>query len=192
MSSKPPRRHPASPARQCQSAVHVGDGIIASVARQPCRSEQRSSQELLVSLGFALRSFTNLNRFLELVPVVSARLVGVDGALLVPFQADGRLWNGSDSDPDDGPFGFRAPGIESARAWSVCGFGSDDALVLGMDRLVQGQLGSAGVFATSLVARGRQRGRLYVFNPTGSLIWTRCASSAGAIGCRPHRCCDRK
>ena len=45
--------------------------------------EQRANQELLVSIGFALRSFTNLNRFLELVPVVAARLVGVDGALLV-------------------------------------------------------------------------------------------------------------
>ena len=45
-----------------------------------------------MSLGFALRSFSNLNRFLELVPVVAARLVGVQGSLLVPFQADGRLW----------------------------------------------------------------------------------------------------
>ena len=55
-------------------------------------SEQRRNQDLLVSLGFALRSFTNLQRFLELVPVVASRLVGVEGALLVPFQADGRLW----------------------------------------------------------------------------------------------------
>ena len=31
-------------------------------------SEQRRNQDLLVSLGFALRSFTNLQRFLELVP----------------------------------------------------------------------------------------------------------------------------
>ena len=54
--------------------------------------EQRSSQELLASLSFALRSFTNLHRFLELVPVVASRLVGVDGALLVPFTAEGRIW----------------------------------------------------------------------------------------------------
>ena len=54
--------------------------------------EQRSSQELLASLAFALRSFTNLHRFLELVPVVASRLVGVDGALLVPFTAEGRIW----------------------------------------------------------------------------------------------------
>ena len=54
--------------------------------------EQRRNQDLLVSLAFAQRSFTNLNRFLELVPVVAARLVGVQGAILVPFQSDGRLW----------------------------------------------------------------------------------------------------
>ena len=134
--------------------------------------EQRSNQELLVSLGFALRSFTNLNRFLELVPVVAARLVGVEGALLVPFHADGRLWNEqlqilttARSEPVLQALNKHEPGRSA-------GFGSDDALVLGMDRLVQRQLGSAGVFATSLVARGRQRGRLYVFNPSGSLIWT--------------------
>jgi len=125
-----------------------------------------------VSLGFALRSFTNLNRFLELVPVVAARLVSVEGALLVPFHADGRLWNEqlqilttARSEPVLQALNKHEPGRSS-------GFGSDDALVLGMDRLVQRQLGSAGVFATSLVARGRQRGRLYVFNPSGSLIWT--------------------
>ena len=125
-----------------------------------------------MSLGFALRSFTNLNRFLELVPVVAARLVGVEGALLVPFHADGRLWNEqlqilttARSEPVLQALNKHEPGRSS-------GFGSDDALVLGMDRLVQRQLGSAGVFATSLVARGLQRGRLYVFNPSGSLIWT--------------------
>ena len=125
-----------------------------------------------MSLGFALRSFTNLNRFLELVPVVAARLVSVEGALLVPFHADGRLWSEqlqilttARSEPVLQALNKHEPGRSS-------GFGSDDALVLGMDRLVQRQLGSAGVFATSLVARGRQRGRLYVFNPSGSLIWT--------------------
>ena len=33
-------------------------------------NEQRRNQDLLVSLAFALRSFTNLHRFLELVPEV--------------------------------------------------------------------------------------------------------------------------
>lgn len=54
--------------------------------------EQRRNQELLASLGFALRSFTNLGRFLELIPLIASRLAEGEGALLVPFHADGRLW----------------------------------------------------------------------------------------------------
>ena len=54
--------------------------------------EQRRNQELLTSLGFALRSFTNLARFLELVPLMAMRLVEAEGALLVVFHDDGRLW----------------------------------------------------------------------------------------------------
>jgi sigma-B regulation protein RsbU (phosphoserine phosphatase) len=54
--------------------------------------EQRRNQEWLVSLAFALRSFTNLGRFLELVPLVASRLVEAEGALLVVFHEDGRLW----------------------------------------------------------------------------------------------------
>jgi sigma-B regulation protein RsbU (phosphoserine phosphatase) len=171
VSSKPPRRHPASPARSASQQPLTATASLRQLLDSLVR-EQRSSQELLVSLGFALRSFTNLNRFLELVPVVAARLVGVEGALLVPFQGDGRLWADQIQ---------MLPGVRSASLLQTlsqhepgrsAGFGSDDALVLALDRLVQGQLGSAGMFATSVVARGRQRGRLYVFEPKGSLVWS--------------------
>ena len=54
--------------------------------------EQRRNQELLASLGFALRSFTNLSRFLELVPLLTARLVEAEGAVLLTFRSDGGLW----------------------------------------------------------------------------------------------------
>ena len=171
MSSKPPRRHPASPARSASQQPLTATASLRQLLDSLVR-EQRSNQELLVSLGFALRSFTNLNRFLELVPVVAARLVGVEGALLVPFQGDGRLW----ADQIQMLPGVRSASLlqtlsqhESGRS---AGFGSDEALVLALDRLVQGQLGSAGMFATSVVARGRQRGRLYVFEPKGSLVWS--------------------
>ena len=161
MSSKPPRRHPASPARSASQQPLTATASLRQLLDSLVR-EQRSNQELLVSLGFALRSFTNLNRFLELVPVVAARLVGVEGALLVPFQGDGRLWADQIQ---------MLPGVRSASLLQTlsqhepgrsAGFGSDDALVLALDRLVQGQLGSAGMFATSVVARGRQRGRYRV------------------------------
>jgi uncharacterized membrane protein YgcG len=54
--------------------------------------EQRRNQELLASLAFALRSFTNLQRFLELVPLAASRLVQAEGSLLLVFHDDGRLW----------------------------------------------------------------------------------------------------
>ena len=125
-----------------------------------------------MSLGFALRSFSNLSRFLELVPVVAARLVGVQGSLLVPFQPDGRLWR----DQLQMLPGPRTDGLLRALAahepGNTVGFGSDDSLVRSIDHLVQRQLGSSGLFATSVIARGRPRGRLYVFNPSSPLAWS--------------------
>jgi sigma-B regulation protein RsbU (phosphoserine phosphatase) len=53
--------------------------------------EQRRHQELLASLGFALRSCTNINRFLELVTLVAARLVKADEGVLLVFHDDGSL-----------------------------------------------------------------------------------------------------
>ena len=54
--------------------------------------EQTVNQDLLLSLSFALRSFTNLQRFLELIPLLVTQLVGVKGTLLIPFQDNGCLW----------------------------------------------------------------------------------------------------
>ena len=54
--------------------------------------EQIVNQDLLLSLSFALRSFTNLQRFLELIPLLLTQLVGVKGSLLIPFQDNGTIW----------------------------------------------------------------------------------------------------
>jgi len=125
--------------------------------------EQSRNQELLASLGFALRSFTNLNRFLELVPLVSARLVGAEGSLLVPFHADGRLWKEQfqASPPErshdllrqlislaDQPRAHHSPAnqppVEGA---------AEEAVALRLDRDVGMLLGETQVFGTSVVAR---------------------------------------
>ena len=88
MSSKPPAVIPST----TPQFIHVPRGVVAAASVDSLSREQRRNQELLSSLAFAQRSFTNLQRFLELVPLVAARLVGVEGAVLVPFQMDGRLW----------------------------------------------------------------------------------------------------
>ena len=165
MSPKPPRP-PSAPSFSSNQQSHSASESLRELL-ESLSIEQRSNQELLASLGFALRSFTNLHRFLELVPVVASRLVGVGGSLLVPFQADGRLWRDQlQALPfDENQELLRQ--IASLEAAVAIGFGADHSQLLGMDRLVQRHMVKASIFSTSIVARGQQRGRLYVFDQEG-------------------------
>ena len=55
--------------------------LVASLQR-----EQIKIQYLLSALSFALRSFNNLNQFLELIPLMSSRVTDADGGALVLYQ----------------------------------------------------------------------------------------------------------
>ncbi|MBE9043130.1 PP2C family protein-serine/threonine phosphatase [Pleurocapsales cyanobacterium LEGE 10410] len=50
--------------------------------------EQNKVQDLLSSLGFALRSFSNLNQFLELTPLMAARVTDSIGGALILYKAN--------------------------------------------------------------------------------------------------------
>jgi sigma-B regulation protein RsbU (phosphoserine phosphatase) len=134
--------------------------------------EQRRNQELLASLAFTLRSFTNLNRFLELVPLVATRLVEAEGALLVVFHPDGRLWR---EHLRGTPTERCAELLRQLAALSDRQLqdqpGEEDVAAL-LDSLVRRRLGSAELFATSVVVRSVQRGRLYVFSRRRGYGWS--------------------
>ncbi|QPN61527.1 PP2C family protein-serine/threonine phosphatase [Synechococcus sp. CBW1002] len=134
--------------------------------------EQRRNGELLASLGFALRSFTNLSRFLELVALVAARLVEAEGALLVVFHPDGRLWREQlqASPPDRCAKLLRQ--IAALPDSDLQAQASEEAVVQLLDQLVARLLGEVQVFGTSVVARSNQRGRLYVFSGPDGLCWS--------------------
>ena len=171
MSSEAPRQHHTPSAR---GSVSPAQTVNLRQLFESLTGEQRRNQDLLASLSFAQRSFTNLNRFLELVPVVASRLLMTDGALLVPFQSEGRLWREqihlvSDQMPKEQELLRRLGTLD---AGYLAGFGSDDNQILALDRLVQRFIPKAGLFATSIVARGRSRGRLYVFDRSGPLVWS--------------------
>ena len=139
--------------------------------------EQRRNQELLASLGFVLRSFTNLSRLLELVPLVAARLVAAESALLVVFRPDGRLWReqlqATPSDhcadllrqlaavPDSALVSPGLAGSEAELVWASL-----------LDQRVRSAIGVPELFATSVVARGQVRGRLYVFSGSSRFCWS--------------------
>ena len=134
--------------------------------------EQRRNQELLASLAFALRSFTNLSRFLELVPVVASRLVEAEGAVLVVFHPDGRLWREQlQGSPGEGC----AEALRQLAALSDSQLQAqpgDQGVVALLDPLLHRLLGPARVIATSVVARSHMRGRLYVFSARRGFSWS--------------------
>ena len=126
--------------------------------------EQIFNQDLLLSLSFALRSFTNLQRFLELIPLLVTQLVGVQGSLLVPFQDNGSIWREQlqiVSIDEDKELFRQLFLLEEGRK---TGFGMQENNILILDRLVQRYFDSYKVIATSIVSRGRPRGRLYAFD----------------------------
>ncbi len=168
MSQPPPRSPLTSSLRNIPQSLAASESLRELL--DSLSTEQLRNQELLVSLGFALRSFTNLHRFLELVPVVASRLVGVEGSLLVPFLPDGRLWRDQLQVVPFDSFQELLRQLASLESGKKSGFGADETQLLAIDRLVQRHMAKAGVFSTSLVARGRQRGRLYVFEPNGELV----------------------
>ena len=68
------------------SSVYALRELVARLQR-----EQAKIQDLLSSLGFALRSLNNLSQFLELIPMIASRVTDASGGALVMFQPDGKL-----------------------------------------------------------------------------------------------------
>jgi len=154
------------------SAQGLSAGASVRQLLDSLNREQRRNQELLASLAFALRSFTNLSRFLELVPVVASRLVEAEGAVLVVFHPDGRLWR---EQLQGSPGAGCAEALRQLAALSdnlLQAQSGDEAVVALLDPLLHRLLGPARVIATSVVARSRMRGRLYVFSARRGFSWS--------------------
>ncbi len=126
--------------------------------------EQIVNQDLFLSLTFALRSFTNLQRFLELIPLLVTQLIGIKGSLLIPFQDNGSVWREQLQmvPKDEDQELFRQ--LFLLEEGKKTGFGMQEKNILALDRLVQRHFDSCNIIATSIVSRGRQRGRLYAFD----------------------------
>ncbi len=154
--------------------------------------EQVKTHDLLSSLGFALRSFTSINQFLELIPMVASRVTNADGGALVLFRPDGQprldrlhcsnerfssdirravdeasqqlAQQLSQRDPND--LSANRPGTASPNVnWG--------ALVTTLDDRVSANLGTGiQLFSTSVHNRALERGRLYVFSCNPTYQWT--------------------
>ncbi len=143
--------------------------------------EQYKIQDLLSSLGFALRSLNNLNQFLELIPLIASRVTDASGGALVLFQPNGQLrlehlyCQGSKHCQDV----RRA--LEAATRQVTASFAAvaDSTLTVArnimsaLDRQVHRYLDAdLQIFGTPIIVKNVERGRLYVFSRDPDYAWT--------------------
>ncbi|MCW6036170.1 SpoIIE family protein phosphatase [Spirulina subsalsa FACHB-351] len=154
--------------------------------------EQNRIQNLLSSLGFALRSFNNLNQFLEIVPLMAARVTDADGGALVLLKPNGQarleqLHCQEGHTCQDirqvlesvtkqmAVEGSHAPVIASYSSGSVK---TPDLKAIHFnpslldEQLKQSLEDDIQLFGTPILIKNEERGRLYVFSRDEEYIWT--------------------
>ncbi|MFN3926625.1 MAG: PP2C family protein-serine/threonine phosphatase [Pseudanabaenaceae cyanobacterium] len=132
------------------------------------QQEQNKIQELLSFLGYALRSFRNLNQFLELIPIIVSRVTDADGGALILFKGAGqmRLESLHCMEITNGQANRIRQAIEEAIKQVLAG--APHAL----DDLVSRYLGSEmKLYGASVIVKEAVRGRLYVFSGKSDFIW---------------------
>lgn len=142
--------------------------------------EQNKIQDLLSSLGFALRSFKNLNQFLELTPLIASRVTDADGGALVLYKPNGQVRLERLHCQDNSCQDIRVA-IETATRQltaSSPAYGGKLApqfknRTAALDYHVTTSLGtSVQLFGTAILTKNVERGRLYVFSRDPEYTWT--------------------
>jgi sigma-B regulation protein RsbU (phosphoserine phosphatase) len=143
------------------------------------RREQNKIQDLLGSLGFALRSFNNLKQFLELTPLIASRVTDADGGALILFKADGQMQIERLHCQDNQQCQDVRRALESATRQVTTSAGSSkvnaasSSLTAALDHYVSHALGSdIQLFGTAILIKSTERGRLYVFSRDPDYDWT--------------------
>ncbi|HSM80610.1 MAG TPA: PP2C family protein-serine/threonine phosphatase [Nodosilinea sp.] len=144
--------------------------------------EQYKIQDLLSSLGFALRSLNNLNQFLELIPMIASRVTDASGGALVLFRADGqvrleRLHCQSEDQCQDVRSALEAATRQVTASFQAAPESSMMSMarnaMLALDRQVGRYLGDDfQLFGTAIIVQNVERGRLYVFSRDPDYAWT--------------------
>jgi phosphoserine phosphatase RsbU/P len=148
--------------------------LVVSLNRQ-----QKKTHELLSNLGFALRSFKNLNQFLELIPLMVTRVTDGEAGAIVLFKKTGQLQiqqlhcqgeNGCNDLRQNIETAIYQTLAEAADGRDI-GFHKDfwerleTKIDLDIDR-------SIAIFKTPILLESGERGRLYVFSRQPDYEWT--------------------
>ncbi|MEA5617092.1 PP2C family protein-serine/threonine phosphatase [Cronbergia sp. UHCC 0137] len=137
--------------------------------------EQNKIQDLLSSLGFALRSFNNLNQFLELIPLMATRVTDADGSALFLYKPNGQIrleqlhWQDSQQrknirkalETASSQISFLPNSVSPSTSTSI------------LDAQMHQYLGpDVQVFGTAILVKHTERGWLYVLSRDPEYSWT--------------------
>ncbi|HIK10956.1 MAG TPA: PP2C family protein-serine/threonine phosphatase [Oscillatoriaceae cyanobacterium M33_DOE_052] len=143
--------------------------------------EQNKIQDLLSSLSFALRSFNNLNQFLELIPLVASRVTDTDGSAILLFKPNGSLkllrlhcQDGMQCQDIRQAIDAATRNI-SPRLNNASGAASNSLkapTLANLDAVLCQLVGSdVQLFGTPILVKNIERGRLYVFSRDPDYAW---------------------
>ncbi len=134
--------------------------LVANLQR-----EQNKIQDLLSSLGFALRSFSNLNQFLELTPLMAARVTDAIGGALVLYKDDGHISIEQFHCQDN------QLGTELRQVFEKVDFWGTSKQVL-EEKLKQELAGKVQLYGTPVLVKNIEQGRLFIFSTDSDYLWT--------------------
>jgi phosphoserine phosphatase RsbU/P len=138
--------------------------------------EQNKIQDLLSSLGFALRSFNNLNQFLELTPLIASRVTDADGGALILFKPNGQMRLERLHCQDGQACQDIRKALETATRQITAASASGKLaaqVTAALDTQVSRSLGAdIHLFGTAILVKNTERGRLYVFSRDSDYTWT--------------------
>lgn len=137
--------------------------------------EQNKIQDLLSSLGFALRSFNNLNQFLELIPLMATRVTDGDGSALFLYKPNGQVRLEQLHWQDSGQRRNIRKALETATSQiTLVQNTAPLATATGiLDDQMHRYLGpDVQIFGTAILVKHTERGWLYVLSRDPEYSWT--------------------
>jgi phosphoserine phosphatase RsbU/P len=155
-------------------SVAALEALVASLYRQ-----QKKTHELLSNLGFALRSFKNLNQFLELIPLMITRVTDAEGGAIILFKKNGQLQIQQLHCQGDGNCNDLRQRIEAAIFQTLTDVSEGKEVSFHADfweklesRIELNIEYPIQIFRTAILLGNGERGRLYVFAQKANYEWT--------------------
>ncbi|MGF1535289.1 MAG: PP2C family protein-serine/threonine phosphatase, partial [Elainellaceae cyanobacterium] len=175
MTATPVPPQPIEPQSSAQTSTNVFalKDVVARLYR-----DQSKIQDLLGSLSFALRSFKNLNQFLELTPLIASRVADADGGTPVlvkggQLQLDRLHFQGGAHCQHLQRVVPKTVRDLAALLTSPIKAEDGAAVMAALDQQLSHALGPEGqLFSAPILVKDAERGRLYLFSYQSDYVWT--------------------